>query len=97
MITRVLPVPAPAITTSGPSPYSTMRRCSAVSWSVTLLPLPVSGSGSKPGPSIVALIALIGKHGELVLVPVGSVMSNGPDIMLLPSSALRWGSAVMAS
>ena len=23
--------------------------------------------------------------------------SNGPDIMLLPSSALRWGSAVMAS
>lgn len=30
-ITRVLPVPAPAITTTGPSPHSTIRRCSAVS------------------------------------------------------------------
>ncbi len=27
----VLPVPAPAMTTSGPSPYSTMARCSGVS------------------------------------------------------------------
>jgi hypothetical protein len=29
-MTRVLPVPAPAMTTSGPSPHSTMRRCSSV-------------------------------------------------------------------
>ena len=31
MMTRVLPVPAPAMTTTGPSPHSTIRRCSAVS------------------------------------------------------------------
>ena len=81
MITRVLPAPAPAITTSGPSPYSTMRRCSAVSWSVTLRPLPVSGSGSEPGASIVALIALIGKHGELVLVLVLPVHAGVADLV----------------
>ncbi len=49
MMTRVLPVPAPAMTTSGPSPYSTIRRCSGVRAAATSTTAikPPTGAGSE--------------------------------------------------